>query len=150
MASTQSNILFDDLFTITDIDMDGKKYDRGMLLDTSASELKHHHALVSRLVATSANLGMHLTLDFNVEIYPLKVNEKFTLVLASTLARGGVAEATEGKDVWRPDGKGQQGLEEDYEYVMHGYVGVSLFALCCVSPKVSQIYKFDEGEGDNV
>ncbi|CAE7218230.1 unnamed protein product [Rhizoctonia solani] len=115
MASTQSSILFDDLFTITDIDMDGKKYDR-----------------VSRLVATSANLGMHLTLDFNHEIYPLKVDEKFTLVLASTLARGG-AEAIEGKDVWRPDGKGQQGLEEDYEYVMHGY-----------------IYKYDEGEGDNV
>ncbi|CAE6421000.1 unnamed protein product [Rhizoctonia solani] len=116
MTSTQSNILFDDLFTITDIDMDGKKYDR-----------------VSRLVATSANLGMHLTLDFNFEIYSLKVDEKFTMVLASTLARGGTAEAVEGKDVWRPDGKGQQGLEEDYEYVMHGYV-----------------YKYDEGEGDNV
>jgi hypothetical protein len=72
---------------------------------------------------------MHLTLDYNIELYPLNVGEKFTLVLASSLARGGAAEA-EGKDIWRPDGKGQQGLEEDYEYVMYGYVSVSS-TLCC-------------------
>ncbi|KAG9128119.1 DNA-directed RNA polymerases I, II, and III subunit RPABC3 [Ceratobasidium sp. 392] len=116
MTSAQSNIIFDDLFTITAIDMDGKKFDR-----------------VSRLVATSSNLGMHLTLDYNIELYSLNVDDKFTLVLASSLARGGATDATEGKDVWRPDGKGQQGLEEDYEYVMYG-----------------KIYKFDEGQADNV
>ncbi|KAG8743918.1 DNA-directed RNA polymerases I, II, and III subunit RPABC3 [Ceratobasidium sp. 414] len=116
MTSAQSNIVFDDLFTVTDIDADGKKHDR-----------------VSRLVATSSNLGMHLTLDYNIELYSLKVDDKFTLVLASSLARGGASDSTEGKDVWRPDGKGQQGLEEDYEYVMYG-----------------KIYKFDEGQADNV
>ncbi|QRV76750.1 RNA polymerase rpb8 domain-containing protein [Ceratobasidium sp. AG-Ba] len=114
MTSTQSNIVFDDLFTVTAIDMDGKKFDR-----------------VSRLVATSSNLGMHMTLDYNIELYSLKVDDKFTLVLASSLSRGGAAD--EGKDVWRPDGKGQQGLEEDYEYVMYG-----------------KVYKFDEGQADNV
>ena len=29
MASAQSNIIFDDLFTVTAIDLDGKKHDRG-------------------------------------------------------------------------------------------------------------------------
>lgn len=29
MTSAQSNIIFDDLFTVTAIDMDGKKFDRG-------------------------------------------------------------------------------------------------------------------------
>lgn len=85
---------------------------------------------VSRLFAHSSNYDMDLTLDFNTELYPLKKNESFSLVLASSLARGNEAattngvEGTEDKDanVWRPDGKGRRGLEEDYEYVMHGMV----------------------------
>ena len=104
---------------------------------------------MSRLVATSSNLGMHLTLDYNIELYQLRVDDKFTLVLASSLARGGATDATEGKDVWRPDGKGQQGLEEDYEYVMYGKVALLLSALC-YHPNFPQIYKFDEGQAENV
>lgn len=92
---------------------------------------------------------MHLTLDYNIELYQLQVDDKFTLVLASSLARGGATDATEGKDVWRPDGKGQQGLEEDYEYVMYGKVSSpsSVLGSC---PNSSQIYKFDEGQAENV
>ncbi|KAB5590518.1 RNA polymerase rpb8 domain-containing protein [Ceratobasidium theobromae] len=85
---------------------------------------------ISRLWATSSNLGMELTVDYHTELYPLKVGEKFTLVLASSLVRG--ADPAEGKAEWRPDGKGQQGLDEDYEYVMHGL-----------------IYKFEGGEVEN-
>jgi len=116
--SAVSNIVFDDLFTIIDIDREGKKFDR-----------------VSRLNARSANFDMHLSLDFNVEIYPLRAEEKFTMALATSLSRSGAAgDKDEGDQaVWRPDGKGRRGLEEDYEYVMHG-----------------KIYKFDEGTGETV
>ncbi|KZS92944.1 RNA polymerase I [Sistotremastrum niveocremeum HHB9708] len=125
MTSVTSNVLFDDLFTVTDIDKEGKKYER-----------------VSRLSARSANFDMELSLDYNTELYTLHPEEKFTLVLASSLVRGGVVgpggdgdeEGTDmDRDVWRPDGKGRRGLEEDYEYVMYG-----------------KVYKFDEGLEDAV
>lgn len=31
MASSKSSIVFDDIFTINEIDKEGKKFDRGML-----------------------------------------------------------------------------------------------------------------------
>ncbi len=79
---------------------------------------------------------MDLTLDYNVEIYPLKQGESFSLVLASSLARGPTGPGTDGaggdgaekemeQDSWRPDGKGRRGIEEDYEYVMYGRVSYS-------------------------
>lgn len=84
---------------------------------------------VSRLFAHSTNYDMDLTLDYNIELYPLKQGQSFSLVLASSLARGGgPGEAADGAEdekdapVWRPDGKGKRGLEEDYEYVMYGKV----------------------------
>ncbi|KAJ7130051.1 hypothetical protein C8R43DRAFT_1239954 [Mycena crocata] len=122
MASATSSIVFDDIFTINAINKEGKKFDR-----------------VSRLYAHSKNYDMDLTLDYNIELFPLKEDQSFALALASSLARGG-AQATSGadgtaddsddkdRDVWRPDGKGRRGLEEDYEYVMYG-----------------KVYKFDSG-----
>jgi RNA polymerase Rpb8 len=90
---------------------------------------------VSRLSAQSSNFDMSLTLDFNVELYPLQTEEKISFVLASSLARGGPSVGTgvvdsldeddKDRDVWRPDGKGRRGLEEDYEYVMYGKVRVA-------------------------
>ncbi|KLO14481.1 RNA polymerase I [Schizopora paradoxa] len=114
--SRASNFVFDDMFTVDAIDKDGKKFDR-----------------VSRLFAHSLNNDMQLTLDYNIELYPLKVDEDFSLVLASSLARGGTEATANGtaeggdeekKDThqWRPDGKGRRGIEEDYEYVMFGKV----------------------------
>ncbi|KAI9608753.1 hypothetical protein H4Q26_004940 [Puccinia striiformis f. sp. tritici PST-130] len=82
-----SSLLFDDLFTITTVDKDGKKFDR-----------------VSRLNATSTNHSMNLVLDFNVELYPLKVGDSFALALSSSLTP--------------EEGKG--GLADEYEYVMYG------------------------------
>ncbi|TDL28418.1 RNA polymerase I [Rickenella mellea] len=125
MTSTTSNVVFDDLFTITAMDPEGKKFDP-----------------VSRLVAHSTNYDMTMTLDYNVELYPLKTGETFSLVLATSLIRGGGtgnadagADDSEEKDrdVWRPDGKGRKGLEEDYEYVMYG-----------------KVYKFDTGTAEIV
>ncbi|KAF8213393.1 hypothetical protein K438DRAFT_1803906 [Mycena galopus ATCC 62051] len=128
MASATSNTtIFDDIFTINAIDKEGKKFDR-----------------VSRLYAQSKNYDMKLTLDYNIELFPLMQDQSFALALASSLTRGGTqgasgadgtAEDTEDKDrdVWRPDGKGRRGLEEDYEYVMYG-----------------KVYKFDTGTDELV
>ena len=80
---------------------------------------------VSRLYAHSKNYDMDLTLDYNVELYPLEADQSFALALASSLARGPNTAGDEDEkdhDVWRPDGKGRRGLEEDYEYVMYGKV----------------------------
>ena len=73
---------------------------------------------------------MDLTLDYNIELFPLSKDQSFALALASSLARGapsaladGIAEEDDkDRHVWRPDGKGQRGLEEDYDYVMYGKV----------------------------
>jgi len=117
MSAPTSNIVFDDIFTVNAINKEGKKFDR-----------------VSRLYAHSKNYDMDLTLDFNVELFPLHQDDSFALALASSLARGGgAAGATEDgddkeRDVWRPDGKGHRGLEDDYDYVMYG-----------------KVYKFDGG-----
>ena len=81
---------------------------------------------VSRLYAKSKNYEMDLTLDYNIELFPLKSGQTFTLSLATSLSRGSApGKEGEGEDKeqqWRPDGKGQKGIEEDYEYVMFGRV----------------------------
>ena len=76
---------------------------------------------------------MDLTLDYNIELYPLKAGQSFALALASSLVKGaqggegaGGEDEEKDRDVWRPDGKGRRGLEEDYEYVMYGKVWTSL------------------------
>ena len=73
---------------------------------------------------------MDLTLDYNVELFPLQKEQNFALALASSLARGGSAggnvdgSTEDERDVWRPDGKGSRGLEDDYDYVMYGKVRI--------------------------
>ncbi|EJD54089.1 RNA polymerase I [Auricularia subglabra TFB-10046 SS5] len=108
-----SSIVFDDLFKIQEVDQGGKKFDR-----------------VSRLAAHSSNLDMHLTLDYNSEIFPLHQDQSFTMALATSLGAGG---ADDEQNSWRPDGRGSGGLDNEYEYVMYG-----------------KVYKFDEGSGENV
>ncbi|RDX57502.1 RNA polymerase [Polyporus arcularius HHB13444] len=122
MSSNSSNVLFDDIFTINAIDKEGKKFDR-----------------VSRLYAHSKNYDMELTLDYNVELFPLQAGQSFALALASSLSRipQGVAGAADDeekdRDVWRPDAKGRRGLDDDYEYVMYG-----------------KVYRFDGGSAEVV
>ncbi|KAI0032720.1 RNA polymerase I [Vararia minispora EC-137] len=121
--AASSNIVFDDIFYIQDIDREGKKFDR-----------------VSRLYAHSQNHEMDLTLDYNIELFPLHKDETVSLALATSLARGPpqtsgdrAADDEKSRDVWRPDGKGRRGLEEDYDYVMYG-----------------KVYRFDAGKDDIV
>ena len=39
--------------------------------------------------------------------------------LAAAAVMGGADKDDKDQDVWRPDGMGRHGLEEDYEYVMY-------------------------------
>jgi RNA polymerase Rpb8 len=176
MTSASSHVVFDDMFTIADIDKEGRKFDRGKrmtcnLIKKAHAQHTHTHnnnnknnnnkittnhdnnnrsrcfvdihgvvsavcvKTVSRLHAHSKNYDMDLTLDYNVELFPLKPGQAFALSLATSLARGGGGPKAEGgldvedKDqhVWRPDGKGQKGIEEDYDYVMYGKVCMCAF-----------------------
>ena len=72
-----------------------------------------------------------LTLDYNTELFPLQADQQIALALASSLSRGpgtgGDEEDSKDTAVWRPDGKGRRGLEEEYEYVMYGKV---CFLIC--------------------
>jgi hypothetical protein len=70
---------------------------------------------------------MDLTLDYNIELFPLRPDESFALALATSLSRGdGAGEDDKDREAWRPDGKGRGGLEEDYGYVMYGKVRFSV------------------------
>ncbi|KAJ3416469.1 hypothetical protein HDV05_001627 [Chytridiales sp. JEL 0842] len=84
---------------------------------------------VSRLKCTSESTDVEVLLDINSEIYPMKVADKFTLTLASSLSLDGNVAAGAKKESWR-DMSGQRSLADDYEYVMFG-----------------KVYKYDESGG---
>lgn len=72
---------------------------------------------------------MDLTLDYNIELFPLQSGQSFALALASSLSRApqgpsGAEDEDKDRDVWRPDAKGRKGLDDDYEYVMYGKVSI--------------------------
>ncbi|KAI8093197.1 RNA polymerase [Halteromyces radiatus] len=100
----ENNILFQDIFDIKDIDPNGKRFDR-----------------VSRVIARSENYEMDLTLDVNSELYPLDIAEKFSLMLASSLALDG-STGTDTRESWRERAPGERDLSDEYEYVMFGKV----------------------------
>ena len=100
---------------------------------------------------------MNLTLDYNVELFPLQTDQNFALALASSLARGAPPANADGedaeRDVWRPDGKGNRGLDDEYDYVMYGKVRPPYTSRCVPYSRAChshQIYKFDAGSGEIV
>ncbi|KJE95946.1 Rpb8-PA [Capsaspora owczarzaki ATCC 30864] len=97
--SSNSGVLFEDIFEVKDINRDGKKFDR-----------------VSRLECQSENYDMALVLDINSQIYQLELSEKFSLMLASTLNENGVPD----------DGHFIRSTKntraDNFEYVMHGKI----------------------------
>lgn len=102
--------------------------------DRGKRRVLNRSSAVSRLFAHSKNCDMDLTLDYNVELFPLENHQSFSLALATSLTKGFVdTDEKEDAPVWRPDGKGRKGLEEDYEYVMYG-----------------KVYKFDSGSNEIV
>ncbi|CAA6657253.1 unnamed protein product [Spirodela intermedia] len=90
-------LLFEDIFTLTRLDPDGKKFDK-----------------VSRIVAHSEQFDMDMQLDVNTDVYPMHVGDKFTMVLAPTLSLDGTPDSgyfTQGT---------RKSLADKFEYVMHG------------------------------
>ncbi len=86
---------------------------------------------VSRIKAFSEGGNeVLLTLDVNTELYPLNVDERMTVALALSLNLDGSKDDGKG---WREIGRGEQTLADEYDYVCHG-----------------KIYRFEEGEGDNM
>jgi DNA-directed RNA polymerase I, II, and III subunit RPABC3 len=84
---------------------------------------------------------MELTLDIASELYPLAEGDVFSLLVARSLKPDDADEdmdtAADGetrkikRDAWRAE---DQGLANDYDYVMHG-----------------KVYKFDDSaQGDNM
>lgn len=84
---------------------------------------------VSRIFGTSTSGDTTFTLDVNTELYPCSVGDQVHLVIASTLALDGTKD---GKG-WRKFGIGEANLADMFDYVCHG-----------------KVYRFDEGEGDNM
>ena len=98
-SSTSPIIKYEAMFETIDQDPDGKKFDR-----------------VSRFVCRSTPYGdSELTLDVNVDVYPIEIGAKFTYVLASTLNTDGSPE-----DLTTYDQSKKESLADEYEYVMHG------------------------------
>jgi len=94
-----SGILFDDLFHVKDVDPDGKKFDR-----------------VSRLFCESESFKMDLILDVNTQLYPIKLGDKFRLLLASTLREDGYPDEGD------YDPTAMYPRAESFEYVMYGKI----------------------------
>ncbi|KAJ3089748.1 hypothetical protein HK102_005582 [Quaeritorhiza haematococci] len=123
--------LYSDIFEVTDVDPHGKKFDKGVIF--------------SRIVATSENIDMELTLDINSEIYPMSAAEKFTIVLATSITDGGPNDREAWRDVSASaatnagTGRGatavtsKKTLADDFDYVMHG-----------------KVFKFDDTGGSKV
>ncbi|KAI8818666.1 RNA polymerase [Fimicolochytrium jonesii] len=74
---------------------------------------------VSRITALNEPGDVEITLDVNTEIYPLAVNDKFSLALAATLALDGSGGDAIDREAWR-ERPGVRTLADDYDYVMHG------------------------------
>uniref|UniRef100_A0A0D6QRE9 DNA-directed RNA polymerases I, II, and III subunit RPABC3 n=1 Tax=Araucaria cunninghamii TaxID=56994 RepID=A0A0D6QRE9_ARACU len=90
-------LLFEDIFTVSEIDREGKKFDK-----------------VSRIEARSEQFDMHLVLDVNIDVYPVSKGDKFTIALSPTLSLDGTPDS--GYFVQA----GRKSLADKYEYVMYG------------------------------
>lgn len=97
-----SNFLVDDVYEVMAIDPDGKKFDR-----------------VSRIQGKSENYDTKLLLDINIEVYPVRVGEKYAFVLTKSLSLDG--SPLDAADAWRPNNI-KSNLADKYEYVMYGRI----------------------------
>ncbi|RCV39960.1 hypothetical protein SEVIR_9G013200v4 [Setaria viridis] len=91
--------LFDDTFVVKKLDPDGKKFDK-----------------VSRVEAMSDDCRTYMQLDVATEVYPMRVDEKFKMVLAETLNLDGTPDTG-----YFTQAVGET-LADRFEYVMQGKV----------------------------
>ena len=99
-----SNTLFDDIFTVTETDPG--RYNR-----------------ISRIEAISTTQEQcKLTLDINIELFPVQPQEQLTVTLASSLDVETNSDGSHGSKTasWRPPQPTERSLADDYDYVMYG------------------------------
>ncbi|KAE9415356.1 hypothetical protein Angca_006831 [Angiostrongylus cantonensis] len=94
-----SDVIFDDMFTVKNIDPDGKKFDR-----------------CSRLFCDSESFSMELILDVNTQIYPVNLNDKFRLMITTSVRDDGMPDEGE------HDPQANYSRVAQFEYVMFGRV----------------------------
>jgi hypothetical protein len=101
-------ILFEDRLQVTEVDPDGKRFDKGTAPPTPRPGLQRATATcapfcpwllpdtwlrlatpVSRLRCRGENTDAECTLDVNVDIFPLKATDKVFFALSSTLSDDG-------------------------------------------------------------
>jgi DNA-directed RNA polymerases I, II, and III subunit RPABC3 len=75
-----------------------------------------HARRVSRLVCTCENHGMEVTLDVNIQLYPVAKGERFSFGVAYTLYEDGSEEDR----VF--DQSQRHSLADKFDYVMYGHV----------------------------
>lgn len=111
MAARHNKALLEDIFEVMEVDPDGKKFDKGMLVlfnqryvpcalphslsspprrcpsfwFTAPSFPPSFPLVVSRIKARSDLYEMDLILDINVDIYPVAQSERLSICLSSTL-----------------------------------------------------------------
>jgi len=91
-------IALEDIVQVKHIDREGKKFDK-----------------VSRLDCRSENFDMEIVMDVNTDLYPVKLNEKMSIALATSLEEG---VPDPGTYVPNPG----PSLLDAYEYAMYGKV----------------------------
>ncbi|CAL9731191.1 DNA-directed RNA polymerases I, II, and III subunit RPABC3 [Monosporozyma unispora] len=100
-----SNTLFDDIFTVSEADPG--RYNR-----------------IARIEATSTTQEQcKLTLDINIELFPVTPQEQLTITLASSLSLDNNTENNNNNNKtasWRPPHPNERSLADDYDYVMYG------------------------------
>ncbi|PIO74975.1 arginine--tRNA ligase [Teladorsagia circumcincta] len=94
-----SDVIFDDMFMVKNIDPDGKKFDR-----------------CSRLFCDSESFSMELILDVNTQIYPINLNDKFRLMITTSVRDDGMPDEGEF------DPLANYSRVAQFEYVMFGRV----------------------------
>uniref|UniRef100_A0A0N4WAY8 DNA-directed RNA polymerases I, II, and III subunit RPABC3 n=2 Tax=Haemonchus TaxID=6288 RepID=A0A0N4WAY8_HAEPC len=97
--SIMSDVIFDDMFMVKNIDPDGKKFDR-----------------CSRLFCDSESFSMELILDVNTQIYPINLNDKFRLMITTSVRDDGMPDEGEF------DPQANYSRVAQFEYVMFGRV----------------------------
>lgn len=96
-----SGTLFEDSIKITCVDKEGKIFQR-----------------VSRIEASSQLYEVQITLDVHSELYPVKVGQYHSLILASTLSLDG----SENRTTYNIHENQSNTLLSKYSYCMHGKI----------------------------
>ncbi|KAJ9111454.1 hypothetical protein QFC19_001223 [Naganishia cerealis] len=98
--SDSVNIVLQEGFIVTDIDKEGKKFDK----------------------------AMEVTLDYASELISFRRSEKISICLARSLQSDPISSLSDGakegkREMWRG---GEQGLAEEFDYVMYGKTNFGL------------------------